>query len=195
MIEHIESIILNKAKKEAEEIISGALLGASEIIEKAKEKIPTIIEEYLKKAKNYIHSQRQKIIGSVQLEINSHLIDIQNEILNKVFENLEDEIIKLFKDKSIYENYLKRVIDEVFKNNSFENPVVYVNPKDFEIIKNYLNNFQIIKDDNVKFGIVVEDKERGFIVRNTLKTRIEKVRQIAMEKFSQYIQSYFQQQD
>ncbi len=195
MIEHIESIVLNKAKKEAEEIISGALLGASEIIEKAKEKIPTIIEEYIKKAKNYIHSQRQKIIGSVQLEINSHLIDIQNEILNKVFENLEDEIIKLFKDKSIYENYLKRIVDEVFKNNSFQNPVVYVNPEDFEIIKNYLNNFQIVKDDNVKFGIVVEDKERGFIVRNTLKTRIEKVRQIVMEKFSQYIQSYFQQQD
>ncbi len=195
MIEHIESIVLNKAKKEAEEIISGALLGASEIIEKAKEKIPTIIEEYIKKAKNYIHSQRQKIIGSVQLEINSHLIDIQNEILNKVFENLEDEIIKLFKDKSIYENYLKRIVDEVFKNNSFQNPVVYVNPEDFEIIKKFLNQFQIIKDENVKFGIVVEDKERGFIVRNTLKTRIEKVRQIVMEKFSQYIQSYFQQQD
>jgi len=193
MIEHIESIVLNKAKKEAEEIISGALLGASEIIEKAKEKIPIIIDEYLKRAKNYIHSQRQKIIGSVQLEINSYLIDIQNEILNKVFENLEDEIVKLFKDKNIYENYLKRIIDEVFKNNSFQNPVVYVNPNDFEIIKKFLNNFQIVKDENVKFGIIVEDKERGFIVRNTLKTRIEKVKQIVMEKFSQYIQSYFQQ--
>lgn len=193
MIEHIGSIVLNKAKKEAEEIISGALLGASEIIEKAKEKIPIIIDEYLKRAKNYIHSQRQKIIGSVQLEINSYLIDIQNEILNKVFENLEDEIVKLFKDKNIYENYLKRIIDEVFKNNSFQNPVVYVNPNDFEIIKKFLNNFQIVKDENVKFGIIVEDKERGFIVRNTLKTRIEKVKQIVMEKFSQYIQSYFQQ--
>ena len=195
MIEQIESIVLNKAKKEAEEIISGALLGASEIIEKAKEKIPIIIEEYLKKAKNYINAQRQKIIGNVQLEINSQLIDIQNEILNKIFENLEDEIVKLFKDKNIYENYLKRIIDEVFKNNSFQNPVVYVNPNDFEIIKKFLNNFQIVKDENVKFGIIVEDKERGFIVRNTLKTRIEKVKQIVMEKFSQYIQSYSQQQD
>jgi vacuolar-type H+-ATPase subunit E/Vma4 len=195
MIEQIESIVLNKAKKEAEEIISGALLGASEIIEKAKEKIPIIIDEYLKKAKNYINSQRQKIIGNVQLEINSQLIDIQNEILNKVFENLEDEIVKLFKDKNIYENYLKRIIDEVFKNNSFQNPVIYVNPNDFEIIKKFLNNFQIVKDENVKFGIIVEDKERGFIVRNTLKTRIEKVKQIVMEKFSQYIQSYSQQQD
>ncbi|MFZ8846429.1 MAG: V-type ATP synthase subunit E [Candidatus Hydrothermia bacterium] len=195
MIEQIESIVLNKAKKEAEKIISGALLGASEIIEKAKEKIPIIIDEYLKKAKNYINSQRQKIIGNVQLEINSQLIDIQNEILNKVFENLEDEIVKLFKDKNIYENYLKRIIDEVFKNNSFQNPVVYVNPNDFEIIKKFLNNFQIVKDENVKFGIIVEDKERGFIVRNTLKTRIEKVKQIVMEKFSQYIQSYSQQQD
>lgn len=195
MIEQIESIVLNKAKKEAEEIISGALLGASEIIEKAKEKIPIIIDEYLKKAKNYINSQRQKIIGNVQLEINSQLIDIQNEILNKIFENLEDEIVKLFKDKNIYENYLKRIIDEVFKNNSFQNPIVYVNPDDFEIIKKFLNNFQIVKDENVKFGIIVEDKERGFIVRNTLKTRIEKVKQIVMEKFSQYIQSYSQQQD
>jgi vacuolar-type H+-ATPase subunit E/Vma4 len=115
--------------------------------------------------------------------------------LNKVFENLEDEIVKLFKDKNIYENYLKRIIDEVFKNNSFQNPVVYVNPNDFEIIKKFLNNFQIVKDENVKFGIIVEDKERGFIVRNTLKTRIEKVKQIVMEKFSQYIQSYSQQQD
>jgi len=195
MIEQIESIVLNKAKKEAEEIISGALLGASEIIEKAKEKIPIIIDEYLKKAKNYINAQRQKIIGNVQLEINSQLIDIQNEILSKIFENLEDEIVKLFKDKNIYENYLKRIIDEVFKNNSFQNPVVYVNPNDFEIIKKFLNNFQIVKDENVKFGIIVEDKERGFIVRNTLKTRIEKVKQIVMEKFSQYIQSYSQQQD
>ena len=195
MIEQIESIVLNKAKKEAEKIISGALLGASEITEKAKEKIPIIIDEYLKKARNYINSQRQKIIGNVQLEINSQLIDIQNEILNKVFENLEDEIVKLFKDKNIYENYLKRIIDEVFKNNSFQNPVVYVNPNDFEIIKKFLNNFQIVKDENVKFGIIVEDKERGFIVRNTLKTRIEKVKQIVMEKFSQYIQSYSQQQD
>ena len=195
MIEQIESIVLNKAKKEAEKIISGALLGASEIIEKAKEKIPIIIDEYLKKAKNYINAQRQKIIGNVQLEINSQLIDIQNEILSKIFENLEDEIVKLFKDKNIYENYLKRIIDEVFKNNSFQNPVVYVNPNDFEIIKKFLNNFQIVKDENVKFGIIVEDKERGFIVRNTLKTRIEKVKQIVMEKFSQYIQSYSQQQD
>lgn len=195
MIEQIESIVLNKAKKEAEEIISGALLGASEIIEKAKEKIPIIIDEYLKRAKNYINAQRQKIIGNVQLEINSQLIDIQNEILNKIFENLEDEIVKLLKDKNIYENYLKRIIDEVFKNNSFQNPVVYVNPNDFEIIKKFLNNFQIVKDENVKFGIIVEDKERGFIVRNTLKTRIEKVKQIVMEKFSQYIQSYSQQQD
>ncbi|MEO0153346.1 MAG: hypothetical protein ABIL24_06580, partial [candidate division WOR-3 bacterium] len=92
----IENIILNKAKQEAEQIISGALLGASEIIEKAKEKIPYIIDEYIKNANNYISEQRQKILGDIQLKINSNLIHIENEIVNNVFENIEQEVIKMF---------------------------------------------------------------------------------------------------
>ncbi|MEO0202928.1 MAG: hypothetical protein ABIL37_04310, partial [candidate division WOR-3 bacterium] len=81
----IENIILNRVKEEANAIISGALLGASEIIEKAKEKIPNIIEDYLKKANYYILEYKQKLLGDIQLRINSSLVSVENEILNKVF--------------------------------------------------------------------------------------------------------------
>jgi len=186
MVEHIESIILNKAKEEAEKIISGALMGASEIIKKAEEKVPIIIEEYIKKSQNYINSERQRIIGKAQLEINSKIINVENEILNKIFEGIEEEILKRFEDKQVYENYLKNLIEEVFKNNTFENPQVHVNPKDYEIVKKFLKDVEIVKDENVEYGILVEDLNRGFLVRNTLKTRIEKAKQIIIEKIRSY---------
>ncbi|MEO0159574.1 MAG: V-type ATP synthase subunit E family protein [candidate division WOR-3 bacterium] len=182
----IENIILNKAKQEAEQIISGALLGASEIIEKAKEKIPHIIDEYIKNANNYISEQRQKILGDIQLKINSNLIHIENEIVNKVFENIEQEVIKMFEDKKVYENYLKHIVEEVFKNNTFQKPIIKVSPKDYEIVKSFVKDIEVVKDENVEYGVVVEDIERGFVVRNTLKTRIEKVKQIIVEKIRDY---------
>lgn len=125
MIEHIESIVLNKAKKEAEEIISGALLGASEIIEKAKEKIPIIIDEYLKRAKNYIHSQRQKIIGSVQLEIKDWFIAVESgeeyELLLSIPREEEEKINKL--------NLPITIIGEVIE----DKPGIYIIDDDLKI--------------------------------------------------------------
>ncbi len=182
----IEVIVLSKAKQEADNIISGALLGASEIIERAKEKVPQIIDEYIKKANNFISAEKQRIFGRVQLEINSKMINLENEIVNRVFENLEEDLVKLFENREVYRNYLKNVISEIFKNNIFQKPIVRVNPRDYEIVKELIDDIEIIKDDSVEYGVVVEDLERGFVVRNTLKTRIERVRQIVIERIRNY---------
>ncbi len=182
----IEIIVLSKAKEEADKMISGALLGASEIIERAKEKVPQIVNEYIKKANNFISAEKQRIFGKVQLKINSKMINLENEIVNKVFEGLEEEVVKLFENKEVYKNYLRNVINEVFKNNVFQKPIIRINPKDYEIVKELVGNVDIVKDDSVEYGLVVEDLERGFVVRNTLKTRIEKVRQIVIERIRDY---------
>lgn len=185
-MEYIENIILNKAKEQADIIISGALLGASEIIQKAKEKTQYIFENYKNRAKNYIELEKQRLFGKVQLEINSEMINMENDIINRIFQGMEEEIVELFKDRKNYESYLRNIISETFNNNRFENPIVLVNPKDYEIVKDIVKDKEIRIDESISYGIKVVDESRGFVVTNTLKTRIEKVKQIILEKVREF---------
>ncbi|MCS7244666.1 MAG: V-type ATP synthase subunit E [candidate division WOR-3 bacterium] len=185
-MEHIENIILSKAKEEADSIISGALSGASEIIQKAKEKTQHIFESYKNRAKNYIELEKQRIFGKVQLEINSKMINTENEIVDRIFEGIENEILELFKDSKNYENYLRNIINETLNNNRFEKPTILVNPKDYEVVKDIVKDKEVRTDESVSYGIKVIDEGRGFVVTNTLETRIERVRQIILEKVREF---------
>ncbi len=190
LIGRIEHIVLKGARKEAEAILEEARRRASSIIEDARRKVPSILSEYTKRAERWIELERQRRIGLAQLKVNEAYLSAEHEILSRVFDGLQDEVKNRLKDRELYRQYLSTLVDEVFSQNSFDKPVVRVNPSDVEIVSGILKESGIEAlvepDSSVEYGIVVEDGERGFLVYNTLNTRLDRVRRIVSEKIRKF---------
>lgn len=190
LIGRVEHIVLKGAQKEAEEILEEARERASSIIENVRKRVPQILSYYTKRAERWIELERQRRIGLAQLKINEAYLSAEHEILSRVFDGLEDEVKSRLKDENLYRQYLNTLVNEIFSRNSFDEPVVRVNPSDVEILSDILKKSgieaRVEPDPSVEYGIVVEDGERGFLVYNTLNTRLERVRRIVSEKIRKF---------
>lgn len=186
LIGRVENIVLKGAKREAERILEEARSRASSIIEDAKRQVPSILSYYTKRAHRWIELERQRRLGLAQLKVNEAFLNAEYEILRKVLENLREEIVDKLKDESTYKGYMENLLREIFSENSFEEPVVRVNPSDVKLVESLLGEMgigaKVQPDESVEYGIVVEDGERGFVIYNTLDTRLERVSRIISEE-------------
>ena len=190
LVGRIENIVLQGARREADKILEEARARASSIIEEARKKVPSILEYYDKRARRWIELERQRQLGLAQLKVNEAYLKAEHEVLARVFDGLEEEVRQKLKSPDEYRSYMKTILQEIFQESQFEEPIVKVNPSDESIVKDILREMgidaRVEGDDSVELGAVVEDEERGFLIYNTLQTRMDRVRRIVSEEIRKF---------
>ncbi len=183
-----EDIVVSKARKEAESIVDEARSRASQIVEEAKSKAQRIVEEYRRKAHKDAELERQRRLGLAQLSINEKLLNVEHEVVRSIFDGLKEEVENYLKDRKNLESYLERIVKETFSSANFDKPRIYVHPEEKEIVSKLIGDMQaqIVEDESVRYGIVVEDVQRGFRIYNTLDTRMSMVQREILEKIRNY---------
>ncbi len=186
LVGRVENIVLQGARREADRILEEARARASSIIEEARQRVPSILEYYDKRARRWIELERQRQLGLAQLKINEAYLKAEHEVLARVFDGLEEEVRKRLQSPDEYREYLKTILQEIFRGSQFEKPVVKVNPSDESMVKEILQEMgvdaRVEGDESVELGAVVEDEERGFLIYNTLQTRMDRVKRIVSEE-------------
>ncbi len=190
LVGRIENIVLQGARREADRILEEARARASSIIEEARQKVPSILEYYDKRAHRWVELERQRQLGLAQLKVNEAYLKAEHEVLARVFDGLEEEVRQKLESPDEYRAYMKTILQEIFQESQFEKPIVRVNPSDESIVKEILREMgidaRVEGDDSVELGAVVEDEERGFLIYNTLQTRMDRVRRIVSEEIRKF---------
>ncbi len=190
LIGRLENIVLKGARREADKILEEARRRASSIVEEARQKVQSILESYDKRAHRWIELERQRQLGLAQLKINEAYLKAEHEVLARVFNGLEEEVRRRLQSPDGYRAYMKTILKEILEGSQFEKPVVKVNPSDEPLVKELLREIgidaRVEGDDSVELGAVVEDEERGFVIYNTLQTRMDRVRRIVSEEIRKF---------
>ncbi len=190
LVGRVENIVLQGAKREADGILEEARRRASSIIEEARQKVPSILEYYDKRARRWIELERQRQLGLAQLKVNESYLKAEHEVLARVFDELEEEVRQRLQSPEEYRSYMRTILQEIFRESQFERPVVKVNPSDESIVKEILKEMgvdaRVVGDESVELGAVVEDEERGFLIYNTLRTRMDRVKRLVSEEIRKF---------
>ncbi len=190
LIGRLENIVLKGARREADKILEEARRRASSIVEEARQKVQSILESYDKRARRWIELERQRQLGLAQLKVNEAYLKAEHEVLARVFDGLEEEVRRRLQSPDEYRVYMKTILKEILEGSHFEKPVVKVSPSDEPLVKELLREIgidaRVEGDDSVEMGAVVEDEERGFVIYNTLQTRMDRVRRIVSEEIRKF---------
>lgn len=121
-----------------------------------KEKIRNGIKKRMEKS-----FQKEKLKNDLEIE---HFISQRcREYAEKLAEELWNKSAESFFEKYVVE----------FDKKSWE--TIYVSNSDKELAKKYFNRLKVIGSEKITGGFIAENKERTFLVDNTLKSRFEKI--------------------
>ncbi len=176
LMDKLKESILDYAKKEAERIVKEAERTAKEIIESAEREwrqkcegeINKIIEDAKRKAEEILVEAKIK----ARMNIAQAKDKVIKEILSKVRESIErGEFNRTLSLKNLLKESLKAV--EGIKVR------VYVNPKDVDIVKEIVEKEykdivkEIVSNNKISGGIIVESLDKSITIDNTYNTRIK----------------------
>jgi len=121
-----------------------------------KEKIRNGIKKRMEKS-----FQKEKLKNDLEIE---HFISQRcREYAEKLAEELWNKSAESFFEKYVVE----------FDKKSWE--TIYVSNSDKELAKKYFTRLKVIGSEKITGGFIAENKERTFLVDNTLKSRFEKI--------------------
>jgi len=188
-LEELKKAVLEKARLEAEEILREAFEKAKSIVKEAEEKKKSIIEE-----------ERRKILSELGLE--AKLAEARREARliiartkHEIVEELKRSVRELLDAMSedLRKNSLRKLLLESINELrtcgfSVENIVVYISPRDRNIIEDILREINvrasIIEDHRISGGVIVSTHSGEVYIDNTYDARLERaLRSVLSELF------------
>ena len=190
-VEALISEIKRRTEEEIQEIIKSAEEKAEAIIEEAKRKVDKL---FLDQARSEVALIRRRIIGRAEVEDRLELLRAKEEVVEKVLNEVLDEIKKIAngerKDYN-YERILYSLLKEAVDSIKEDIVTIHANQRDLEFIK---KNLRVLEDKlskdlgrNVSLkigktlsesvgGIIAESEDCLKIYYNTLEGRILKMK-------------------
>lgn len=190
-VEALISEIKRRTEEEIQEIIKSAEEKAEAIIEEAKRKVDKL---FLDQARSEVALIRRRIIGRAEVEGRLELLRAKEEVVEKVLNEVLDEIKKIAngerKDYN-YERILYSLLKEAVDSIKEDIVTIHANQRDLEFIK---KNLRVLEDKLSKDlgrsvslkigktlsesvgGIIAESEDGLKIYYNTLEGRILKMK-------------------
>lgn len=180
-LHQLKEEIIKHATEEARKITEEAHKKEAEILSEAKEALRKNEDEKAEAIEKEFNALEKKEIAAVTVETRKYLYERKTEVMKEVFAKVKEELQKLPKKEktAIMATLLKKASKEM------EIATVYCNSSDKELVK---TNADIIADESIAAGIIVENKEKTILIDysldNTMQQLIEqKLQEIAYALF------------
>jgi V/A-type H+-transporting ATPase subunit E len=175
--EKIREAILNKARAEAQEIITDAEFKAKEIIEKAKKQRERKIEEEKNRMMSEARGEASKILAQASLKARQETLKEKAAIINKIINRVKSELLQDTIDKKPFLSLIKETVDVLETNKEVR---IYVSSKDIGIAQEIIRVNKELKDRIIEVkeldclgGVLAEDIEGVVSIDNTFETRLD----------------------
>lgn len=173
----IRKAILDKAKEEADKIVSDAEIKAREVIEKAKEQKELKFEEEKRKILSEAHREASRILARVSLRTRQEILKEKDIVINEIITMAKDELSQGVKGKELFDH----LIEEAFDALKTEDKVsLFVSPKDLSIVREVIEENSKLKEKITEVkeidcmgGILMEVANGMVSIDNTFDTRLE----------------------
>ncbi len=168
-----------EGRKEQEKIIAKAKERAKAIMDKAKKEAEEIKQGEIDNALIPLSGERAKLLNDARLHVKKEVIQTKEEGVRQVYQKVQDKLAKLHKS-SDYPKLFERMIKEATKgiNGQVE---IQVCDKDADLAKKILTKLKI--KANLKGGLdslgglVLKTSQGKVVIHNTLESRMEKAKQ------------------
>ncbi len=173
----IKKAILDKAKADADKIISDAEIKAKEIIEKSEEQKELKFEEEKAKIISATHREASKILAQASLKSRQEILKEKDAVINEIIKKVKDELSQDIKDKELFIRLIKETLEALEDEDSVR---LLVSSKDLEIIREVVAENSGLKEKIAEVegidcigGIMIETINGMVSIDNTFDTRLE----------------------
>jgi len=175
--EKIRKAILDKAKEEADKILSDAEIKAKEVIKKVEEQKELKFEEEKKKAISEAYRDASKILAQASLKYRQVRLKEKDAVINEIIKRAKDELSQDIKDKELFVRLIQETIDALKTEDKVR---LLVSPKDLNIVREVIGKNSELKEKITEVneidcmgGILMESVNGMVSINNTFDTRLE----------------------
>ena len=168
------NILLEEAKEEAENILRRAEAEKKRIETQTEDTIQSIIGGELR-------AVHDRIVGGAQLQGRKQVMEARAEVVNKVFQQVEEEIKNVVKGPD-YKNILVNLAQESIETLE-EDCIIYANKEDTEHLKSVMEQLPTGKKVKIETspvdivgGITVVNMKGTKTIYNTLDSRLKEIK-------------------
>ncbi len=189
--ERVRQLVIKNAREEVENILKEARDEAKKILDHAKSELEKIKNQEEARFRYWEQLERSREIGRARQIEKDNLLKAKHRVINEVVQKFEEEYSKISQDPESYREILKSLLLEAYNEVKGGDIVVYTSKKDRSLVEKILQETGIpakLETREANFdGVILEDKNRGFLVYNTIKDRLERAREILLEEFSKIL--------
>jgi V/A-type H+-transporting ATPase subunit E len=193
----IANEILEDVKIESEKIIRNSEDKAENILSEAKKEAESRRDLLLNEAKKKSVLEKKKMKSLTIMEIRNKQLNVKENYINDVFEQAFNRL-KKFTESENYSNWLLESIENVIKNFGSDQPVVYVNSKDYKFLKNGNFDDKLSKKLKIKItiatenlgilgGFIVHTSDRKLLQNNTFENRLQTIKSDLRSKIAKIL--------
>ncbi len=169
--------LLQDGRRQCEQIIKKAKADAEEIVENAERELERQKKEYLDKIETDIKIKSIEVINGAKINANGKILKAKYEAIEDIFQKATERFLEIKNDKkylSVFEKLCKEVLGDI----KGETKVIMCR-EDGSLFKKLFPDIkaEIAPVNSAKiFGIELITKNGSVIIKNTLNSRLEKVK-------------------
>lgn len=193
-IEELKKIVIEKARIEAESILSEALKKAKEIVREAEEKKKQIIEQEKSRIRSEL--QIESRIGEARRRARIIITEARNSLLKAV----EERAVSMLRNlaQPLREESLKKLVEDALREikevaGQVDHLEFYVSPLDRDIAEKVVaalvhgTTYTIRFDERILGGVRVSCCNDTIVVDNTYNTRLSKAIALIAKEISREV--------
>ena len=158
--------IRKAAEEEARKVIENAKREVEIIIESAKRRAEELRRQKIAQVTKEIRQKLLKEYAQIKIELKKEYLLKKNEIFNNILRELREKLQKRSLERDeVYVKGLRNLIEEALLNVDSDDVVLYVLPKDQEIVREMLPNIikEVEKKKRRKIRIKIADLKGNYI--------------------------------
>ncbi|MCD6096276.1 MAG: hypothetical protein J7J99_06930 [Thermoprotei archaeon] len=158
--------IRKAAEEEARKVIENAKREVEIIIENAKRRAEELRRQKIAQVTKEIRQKLLKEYAQIKIELKKEYLLKKNEIFNNILRELREKLQKRSLERDeVYVKGLRNLIEEALLNVDSDDVVLYVLPKDQEIVREMLPNIikEVEKKKRRKIRIKIADLKGNYI--------------------------------
>ncbi len=173
----IRKAILDKAKEDADKIISDAEIKAKESIEKAEGQKEQQCEDEKKKIISEARREASRILAQASLKSRQEILKEKDAVINKIIKMVKDELLQEEQGSEIFIHLIEEAIDALKSEDKIR---LLVSHKDLDIVRKVIEENSSLKEKIAELagidcigGIMIETINGMVSIDNTFDTRLE----------------------
>ena len=172
----IRTAILEKARKEADEIVVNAKAKAKDLIAQAQQQQKKRFEEEKKRIISEAQREASRILAQSSLKARQEILKEQDTVINEIIAKAKEDLVGKKTEAEVFINLVREAV-EAFESD--EKLRILVSPRDVDIARKAVKGDDVLKEQIAEIverdcmgGVIAESMDGMVNIDNTFDVRL-----------------------